>query len=294
MRRNDVVIGVIIGACVLFVFAILILALSSTFARRSLTFSPLGKRVALVEIYGPIYGSRSIVRQLKQYAEDGSVPAIVLRIDSPGGVASASQEIYEQVHKVRQEGKKVVASMGGVAASGGYYVACAADSIMANPASLTGSIGVQMEFPNTEELFKKIGVQFQVVKSGAHKDIGSPHRPMTKEEKRLLQEVIDDTYHQFVEVVVNQRGIPEEEVLTLADGRIFSGRQALQLGLVDRMGTYEDAIAMAARMGGIKGKPQIIKERPKKVSLFDFLFQMVGGYSGAVPQHVVLQYMLSR
>ena len=294
MRRNDVVIGVIIGASVLFVFALLILALTSTFTRHTLSFSPLGKKVALVEIYGPIHGSRSIVRQLKQYGQDSSVPAIVLRIDSPGGVASAAQEIYEQVHKVRQEGKKVVASMGGVAASGGYYVACAADSIMANPATLTGSIGVQMQFPNTEELFRKIGVQFLVVKSGPHKDIGSPHRSMTEEEKRLLQEVIDDTYQQFVEVIVEQRNLPKEIVLPLADGRIFSGRQALELHLVDRMGTYEDAIAMAARMGGIKGEPQVIKERPKRVTLFDFLVKMLGGYAGAIPENVTLEYMLSR
>lgn len=293
MRKHDVVIGVIIGACVLFVFAVLLLAFLGTFASRPLTLSSLGKRVALVEIRGVIGGSESVVRQLKRYAEDESVPAIVLRIDSPGGAASASQEIYEQVQKVRQEGKKVVASMGAVAASGGYYVACAADSIVANPASLTGSIGVQMEFPNTEQLFKKIGVDFLVVKSGPHKDIGSPYRPMTKEEKRLLQEVIDDTYYQFVEVIVEQRVLSREKVLALADGRIFSGRQALELGLVDEMGSYEDAISMAAQMGGIKGKPRVIRERLKRVGPFDFLFQMFGRFRGSVPQHPVLEYMLS-
>lgn len=293
MKKHDLVIGVIIGACVLFVFVVLVLAFFGTFVDRPLTFASLGKRVALVEIRGVIKGSGSIVRQLKKYGEDESVPAIVLRIDSPGGIAAAAQEIYEQVKKVRQEGKKVVASMGGVAASAGYYVACAADSIVANPASLTGSIGVQMQFPNTEQLFKKIGVEFQVVKSGPHKDIGSPHRPMTQEEKRLLQEVIDDSYHQFVDVIVEQRDLPREKVLALADGRVFSGRQALKLGLVDRMGSYEDAIAMAARMGGIKGKPRVIKERPKRVSLFDLLFQMFGRFHGSVQQHAVLEYMLS-
>jgi protease-4 len=293
MKRQDLIIGTIIGISILFVFIALLLALSGVFATRPMTFSSLGKRVALVEISGPIYGSRSIVRQLKEYGEDESIPAIVLRIDSPGGIASAAQEIYEKVMEVRQEGKKVVASMGGLAASGGYYVACAADSIIANPASLTGSIGVQMQFANTEQLFKKIGVHFQVVKSGAHKDIGSPHRPMTEEEKRLLQEVIDDTYHQFVDVIVQQRELPEEDVLALADGRIFSGRQAVELGLVDRTGTYEDAIAMAARMAGIKGEPRIVRERLKKVSLFDFLFQMFGKFHDTTRQGAVLEYMLS-
>lgn len=293
MRKHDWVIGVIIGACVVFVFVVLILALFGTFANRSLTFASLGKKVALIEIKGIIHESESVVRQLKGYAEDESVPAIVLRIDSPGGGASASQEIYEQVKKVRQEGKKVVASMGAITASGGYYVACAADSIIANPASLTGSIGVQMQFPNTEQLFKKIGVKFHVVKSGAHKDIGSPYRPMTDEERRILQEVIDDTYHQFVDVIVEQRDLPREKVLALADGRIFSGQLALELGLVDRLGTYEDAIALAARMGGIKGKPRVVRERLKKSSLFDFLFQALGKLSGSVRQHTVLEYMLS-
>jgi protease-4 len=293
MKRHDLVIGVIIGISILFVFVALVVALSGIFASRPLTLSPLGKRVALVEIQGPIYGARSIVRQLKGYGEDESIPAIVLRIDSPGGVASAAQEIYAQIKEVRQQGKKVVASVGGVAASGGYYVACAADSIVANPASVTGSIGVQMQFPITEQLFKKIGVEFQVVKSGPHKDIGSPHRSMTREERRLLQEVIDDTYHQFVDVIIETRELPRDKVLALADGRIFSGRQALGLGLVDHMGSYEDAIAMAARMGGIKGKPRVIRERPKRVSLFDFLFQMFGQFNGTVRQHVVLEYMLS-
>ncbi len=293
MKRQDLIIATIIAVSVLFVFMALLLVLSGVLATRPAVFSTLGKRVALVEILGPIHGSGSIVRQLKEYSDDESIPAIVLRIDSPGGVASAAQEIYEEIIKVRQDGKKVVASMGGLAASGGYYVACAADSIVANPASLTGSIGVQMQFPNTEQLFKKIGVQFKVVKSGPHKDIGSPHRPMTEEEKRLLQEVIDDTYHQFVDVIVQQRGLPEEDVLALADGRIFSGRQALELGLVDRIGSYEDAIAMAAHMAGIEGEPRVVKERRRKIGLFDYLFQMFGQFQDSARQGVVLEYMLS-
>ena len=293
MRKQDLIIGVVIAVSVVFVLAIMTMALFGTFADRSLTFASGGKRVALVEIRGLITGSESIVRQLKKYTEDSSVPVIVLRIDTPGGGAAASQEIYQQVKKVRQEGKKVVASMGGVAASGGLYVACAADTIMANPSTLTGSIGVQMQLPKTEELFKKIGVDFRVVKSGAHKDIGSPYRSMTEEEKQLLQEVIDDVYEQFVEAIVEGRGLAREEVLAFADGRLFTGRQALELRLVDEVGTYEDAIAMAAEMGGIKGKPRTVKERLKKEGLFDFLFQQIGWFGNSVQKQATLEYMLS-
>jgi protease-4 len=294
MKRNDLIIGVIIGVCVLFIFVMFSLVFFGMFAERSVTLGGLGKRVALVEIRGVMAGAESTVRQLKKYGQDDSIPVIVLRIDTPGGPAAVAQEIYDQIQKVRSEGKKVVASMGSLAASGGYFVACAADSIMANPVTLTGSIGVQMQFPRTEELFKKIGVDFRVVKSGAHKDIGSPHRPMTEEEKQLMQEVIDDGYEQFVDIIVAGRGLPREEVLAVADGRLFTGRQAARLGLVDRLGSYEDAIAMAGRMGGIKGEPRTVRERYKKEGLFDILFQMAEHLGGSVHKQTELEYMLSR
>jgi protease-4 len=293
MRRNDLIIAVVIAASVLFVFVFFTLALMGLFADRSLTLGSLGKRVALVEISGVMTEAESTVRQLKKYTRDESVPVIVLRIDTPGGSAAVAQEIYEQIVQVRQEGKKVLASMGPLAASGGYYVACAADSIMANPVTLTGSIGVQMQFPSTEELFKKIGVEFRVVKSGAHKDIGSPHRSMTEEEKRLLQAVIDDSYEQFVDVIVEGRGLSREEVLAVADGRIFTGRQAKQLGLVDEMGTYEEAILLAARMVGIEGEPRVIRERQRKENLFDIFSQLTQQLGGSVRQQTDLQYLLS-
>jgi protease-4 len=294
MRRNDIIIAVLIGASVLFIFVVFTLAFFGLFAEPSLTFGSLGKRVALVEIKGVMGASESTVRQLKRYGQDESVPVIVLRIDTPGGSSAVAQEIYDQIQKVRQDdGKKVVASMGPLAASGGYYVACAADSIMANPVTLTGSIGVQMQLPRTEELFKKIGVDFRVVKSGAYKDIGSPHRSMTEEEKRLLQEVIDDSYEQFVEVIVDGRSLDRQEVLAVADGRLFTGRQAKKLGLVDWLGTYEDAIAMAGRMGGIEGEPRVIRERYRKETLFDILFQMAERLSGSVGKQAALEYMLS-
>jgi len=293
MKKQDIVIGVLIGGSVLFIFVILSLAFYGLFADRSIGFNSLGKRVALIEIRGIMGYAEPVVRQLKHYSEDQSIPAIVLRIDTPGGSAVVAQEIYDQILKVRQEGKKVVASMGPLAASGGYYIACAADSIMANPATLTGSIGVQMQLPRAEELFKKIGLEFRVVKSGPHKDIGSPYRPMTEDEKRLLQEVIDDSYQQFVEVIMEGRSLSREEVQAVADGRIFTGRQALKLELVDLLGTYEDAISLAGRMGGIQGKPRVVRERYQREGLFDVLFQMLDRLSGSVQKQAALEFLLS-
>jgi protease-4 len=293
MKRNDAIIAVLIGLSVLFVFVVFTLTIMGLFTGRTLTFGSLGRRIALVEIHGVMTEAESTVRQLKHYARDESIPAIVLRINTPGGTAAVAQEIYEQIDKVRQDGKKVVASMGPLAASGGYYVACAADTIVANPATLTGSIGVQMQLPRTDELFRKIGVEFRVVKSGPHKDIGSPHRPMTEEERRILQGVIDDSYEQFVDVIVAGRELPREEVLAVADGRIFTGRQAHELGLVDEIGTYEEAIIMAARMVGIEGEPRVIRERRRREDLFDILFQLAGRLGGSVQKQAALEYLLS-
>jgi len=293
MKRNDVIIAVLIGLSVLFVFVVFSLAFMNLFTGRTLSFAPLGQRIAVIEMYGVMTESQSTVRQLKRYARDESVPAIVMQINTPGGTAAVAQEIYRQIEDVRQEGKKVIASMGPLAASGGYYVACAADTIMANPATLTGSIGVQMRLPSTEELFRKIGVEFRVIKSGPHKDIGSPHRPMTEEEKRILQAVIDDSYEQFVEVVMNGRKLGREEVLAVADGRIFTGRQAYRMKLVDELGTYEEAILLAARMVGIEGEPRLIRERQRKEDLFDIVFQLAGRLGGSADKQAALEYLLN-
>ena len=293
MKRNDAIIAVVIGLSVLFVFVLFSMTVLSLLSGRTLSFGPLGRRIALVEIRGIMLESESTVRQLKRYARDESIPAIVLQINTPGGTAAVAEEIYRQVEDVRREGKKVVASMGPMAASGGYYVACAADTIMANPSTLTGSIGVQMRLPSTEELFRKIGVEFRVIKSGPHKDIGSPYRPMTKEEKRILQAVIDDSYEQFLEVVMEGRQMSREEVLAVADGRIFTGRQAQQMNMVDELGTYDEAIIMAARMVGIEGEPHLIRERPRREDLFDFVFQLAGRLGGSAEQQAALEYLFS-
>lgn len=210
-----------------------------------------GKRVAVVRIEEMILSSDRIVDRLEECRRDNSVPAVLLRINSPGGGVAACQEIYEAVRRVKAGGKPVVASLGSVAASGGYYIACAADTIVANPGTVTGSIGVIFEFPYFHELMKKVGVDMEVIKSGKYKDAGSFHRRMTDEERRLFQELINDTWDQFVEAVAEGRAMDTAAVRRLADGRVFTGRQALAKGLVDVMGTFEDARETANAMAGL-------------------------------------------
>ena len=220
-------------------------------------------KLALVRIEGVITESEDIVRQIKKYREDSSIKGIVLRIDSPGGAVGPSQEIYKEVLKTTER-KKVVASMGGLAASGGYYIACAANKVFANPGTITGSIGVIMAFSHFEELMKKLGLKTTVIKSGKFKDAGSPVRELTEEEKKILQSVSDDIHGQFIEAVANGRNLKIELVKELADGRIFSGRQAKESGLIDELGTLEDAISYATKLAGIKDKAKIVQERKEK------------------------------
>ncbi len=272
-KKSDLIIGVIIVLSFLFFLFIILIGLSGISTEGGTYFYSFGKKIAIVEVYGTINNSNEIIRQLKKYAKDTSIPALVLDIDSPGGGVVPSQEIYEEVLKFKEEGKKVVASLRGLGASGGYYVACAADTIVANPGTLTGSIGVIFEFPVIQELFKKIGVRFEVVKRGELKEVGTWNRPMTKEERDLLQSVIDDTYDQFVKAVVEGRGLDQEKVLELADGRVFTGRQAKDLGLIDELGDLEDAIKIAGKMGEIEGVPKTIREKPKKANIVDILTQ---------------------
>lgn len=229
-----------------------------------------GKSVAIVEVRGVIDVADGIVRSLARCRDNSSVKAVVLRVDSPGGGVAASQEIWQAVRRVREK-KPVVCSMAEVAASGGYYVACACDSIVANPGSLTGSIGVIMEFPVAEELLRKVGLRFEVLKAGENKDIGSPFRQMRPAERAMLQEMIDDIHQQFIDAVAEGRGIPADSVRLFADGRVFSGKQALALRLVDTLGTLDDAIDLAGRMGGISGKPRVTRERRRTINVLDLL-----------------------
>lgn len=242
-------------------------------------------RVALIRVEGVITsgrgsgdffggataGAERIVKLLERFRKDKSAKSLVVRINSPGGSAAGSQEIYQGIMRVRHADKKVIVSMGDVAASGGYYVASAADKIYADPATLTGSIGVIMETVDLHELLSRVGISLGAVKSGKHKDIGSPSRPMTSEERKIVQALIDDVFDQFVADVSAGRKLPKEYVRKLADGRIYTGRQALELKLVDKTGTLEDALKAAALEAGIKGEFEVT-EYEQRYGLFDMLF----------------------
>jgi protease IV len=255
MRNHPLRVGLLLFAAVAMVFFIAVF-FSASMDGAGL----LGDRIGLVRIEGVITDSRSVIEELEGYRDSRSIKAILVRIDSPGGGVVPSQEIYEEVKKIRDEGKKtVVVSMGSVAASGGYYIASASDRIVANPGTITGSIGVIMELANVQGLLEKIGVQSLVIKSGAHKDLGSPFRKMSGEEQALLQSVLDDIHDQFIQAVSDGRRLPGDEVRQLADGRIFTGRKAIEFGLVDELGNLQDAIRLAADIAGIEGEPTVVE-----------------------------------
>jgi protease-4 len=231
-----------------------------------------GYKIGVIDLKGTISSSDQVVDQLKKHRENSSVKAIVLRVDSPGGAVVPSQEMYEEVKKTRDEGKPVVVSMGSVAASGAYYVSCGATKIVANRGTLTGSIGVISQFVQLEELLNKIGIGSATVKSGKLKDTGSPFRKFTEEDRKYWEGIIQDTYHQFLTVVEGERHIPHDKLVKIADGRVLSGEQAIEAGLVDTLGTYEDALRIAADMGGIRGEPVVVKLRERQRGIFDLLF----------------------
>jgi protease IV len=295
VARNRWLLGcalLIAGTVVIIGLAFLVVNLALTGGDR-FTLSPLAGRVGLVEIIGEIDDPEPIVDQLDRMERDTSIRAVVVRLDSPGGGVAASQEIYESVKKIRDQGKKpVVASMGGVAASGAYYVACAADSIVANAGTLTGSIGVIMVFPNTEDLFRKVGIRFETVKTGKYKDIGTMWRPMTDDERKLLQDVLTNVYDQFIDTIVEGRALAREDVLPYADGRIFSGDQALQYGFVDRLGDLDDSIRLAGEMAGIGGQPVVIRKERRRVSFLDFVDSKVNQMTGLSSHGPSLEYRL--
>jgi protease-4 len=251
-----------------------------------------GDKVAVLPVTGLIADSENTIEQLRKFAKDDSVKAIVIRINSPGGGVGPSQEIYEEVRKL--SGKKVVvASMGALAASGGYYIACAAQKIYANPGTITGSIGVIMQFVNVKDLIDKIGLKGMVVKSGAFKDIGSPVREMKPEERELLQGVIDNVHSQFVGAVAEGRKLDRGKVADIADGRIFSGEQAKALGLVDALGNLEDAVAEAGKLAKIEGEPRVVTPPKKKLSILELLKEEAKSIIGEklAEQRIRIEYL---
>jgi protease-4 len=273
MKREDLIrIAILVTGLVVFVF-VSVYALTAIFSRQSHPAMALSRnKIAVIEIEGIIFDSSRVLESLKRFMEDRNVKGIILRIDSPGGAVAPSQEIYSEVWKIHQEGKKkIVASFGNVAASGAYYVASATDKIISNAGTITGSIGVIMEMSNIQGLLEKIGVESYVVKSGEFKDIGSITRPMSERERMILQNVLDDVYMQFVEDVSKGRGMDLEKVKQIANGSIFSGRQALGLGLVDELGSFQKAVDVIKEMAGIEGEPSLIYEKPEKTDWFNYL-----------------------
>jgi protease IV len=234
----------------------------------------MGGRIAVIELDGMITDDQGFLRDVRRLRRDRSVRGWVVAINSPGGVVAPSQSMYETLQRVRREdGMPVIASIGSVGASGGYYVALAADSIMALPGSITGSIGVLMEYPNVQVLMDRIGIRMEVVKGGDQKDLASPFRDMDPAHREILEALVGDVHEQFIEVVAAARGMSEETVRLLADGRVLSGRQAQAIGLIDRLGNREDAIAVAGRMAGLGSDPRIVRPpEPRRPWLVDLLF----------------------
>ena len=260
------------------ILLILIVAVGLLFflliARGLVQSAPIGDKVAVIDIIGVISRTDTVIDQIHQYRDDQTVKAIVLRINSPGGSVAPVQEIYSELRKLE---KPIVASMGSTAASGGYYIAAIADEILANPGTLTGSIGVIMQFTKLKGLYEKIGLEQQVIKSGKFKDTGSSIRDMTDEERAILQATLDDVHNQFIDAVFEgrQAHLTREEIVTLADGRVFSGQQAFGHKMVDQLGNLPDAIERAGELGGISGKPKVVRTK-RKTSMLERLLGATG------------------
>jgi protease-4 len=272
-KRSSLLLWIILGGGAFFFFILCVLALAVFFSGEEAPgLSLSSNQIASLELEGTISDSKEFVDQLKEYGNRSGVRSVVVRINSPGGGVAASQEIYEAIRKFRSDTKKkVVVSMASVAASGGYYIACAADRIYANPGSITGSIGVIAEWYNYGDLLKWAKTQSVVIKSGALKDAGSSTRPLTEEEKAYFQSLIDNIYGQFVSAVANSRNMEEEDVRKLADGRVFTGQEAKANHLIDEIGTLQDAIAAAGKMAGIEGSPKILRPPKKSSSILDLI-----------------------
>lgn len=256
VRKKDILLGIGILA---FLFLVLLVAVSTIIGTGN---GIVGDHVRVIEVTGPIIDSYPVTEKLEKAIENDYVKAVLVRLDTPGGGVAASQEIYESILEVRESGKKVVASMGSVAASGGYYIAAACDTIVALPGTITGSIGVIINFADFSALYDKIGIDFTNRKSGKYKDVGSTSRPLTDEEKALIDSVVMDTYDQFISAISECRDMDPEDIKKYADGRIFTGRQAKEYGFVDEIGTYRDALDITGTMCGLGEDPPVYRDQP--------------------------------
>ena len=276
MKKHPILTVIIILVAVVIAMSLIMTAIGGFSGRTG--GMPFASKIGVIPVVGEISDSTQILKNLKTFAKDSSIKAIIIRIDSPGGGVGASQEIYREIMKTR-ETKKVIASLGGLAASGGFYIAAAGDRIVANPGTITGSIGVIMEYVQFSELAEKLGLSLEVVKSGEFKDIGSPHRELTERDKEVLRAVIDDIQDQFVNAVAKGRNLPVEKIREIADGRVFTGAMAEKWGLVDRLGNFEDAVSLAKELTGIEGEVSLVYPERKKIRLLDLL---IGEVSEAI------------
>jgi len=275
-RRHPYLFALLIFSSLATIAVVCILVLVATTMKRAgfsdLIAEPGDGKVGIVEIQGVITESKDILNLIKRFREDDEIKSIVIRIDSPGGVIGPSQEIYREIRKTTPE-KKIIASMGSIAASGGYYIAAATNGIIANPGTITGSIGVILAYTNFRAVLDKIGMVPVVIKSGPFKDMGSPTKKMSKEEKDVLQAFVDQAHQQFVSAIAEGRKMDIDHVKSLADGRIYTGEEAVKQGLVDRLGNFEDAIEWAGQLGGIQGRVSTVYKKKEKLSFLKFIME---------------------
>ncbi|MBN2062268.1 MAG: signal peptide peptidase SppA [Deltaproteobacteria bacterium] len=237
---------------------------------------PFSSKIGVIPVSGTVKDPSPIISQIVEFRKNKRIRAIIVRIDSPGGGVGASQEIYREIKRTAPE-KKVIASLGGIAASGGYYIASACDKIVANPGTITGSIGVIMEIFQIHELSRNIGISLEVIKGGEYKDVGSPHREITKEDKNLLEALILEIQEQFITAVAGGRNLPPEKVRDIADGRIMSGATARDLGLIDNLGNFQDAVDLAKEMTGLEGDVELVYPKKSNFRLLEYLVRNIAG-----------------
>ncbi len=272
VARRSVITALVIGVIALMAISGIVLSILYAVRGGSPIRGGFGERIAILDLHGAIGDDRDFLRDLKGFRKDETVKGYVISINSPGGVVAPSQSIYSELKRVSDEDSvPIYAAIGSVGASGGYYVAIAADTIFALPGSITGSIGVIMEFPDASGLMQKVGVQMQTVKSAEHKDVGSPFRPLGEGDRAILQSLVLDVYNQFVTAVASERKLSVDSITKLADGRILTGRQARQSGLIDALGNEPDAVRALAKRLKLGDDPKIVRPVRQKDGLLGTL-----------------------
>ncbi len=297
-RRSRTLLWVVIGGGAFFLFLLAVFALVYVSMRssREARLGGFGDKIGIVDIEGLIVTPKNVVPQLKQYADDDSIKAIILHINTPGGGVAASQEIYNEVKRIRDEKKKkIIASIETVGASGGYYIASACNKIFADEGSIVGSIGVIAEWVNYGDLMRWAKLKEQLLKAGEFKDTGNPTRDLTPAERVYMQGIVDNMHTQFIEAVAEGRHLKVDDVRPLADGKVWTGQQALPLKLVDQLGDFETAVKDTAKSVGIKGEPNLIKPEKEKKTLLDLLFgdvsEFVPDTARLLDQHIGFYYL---